>query len=188
MEQQLNQVEQQMAQLVITAPVTGRLISRAIHNSLGKLVKVGQPFAEIAAVEGLEIHCSIAQADADVYRKHIGDKAKIDLTGNPKLMGTLTDVRPRGSDSLSNPCLAAKFGGPIAVQMTNTVTDKQNPLKTIDPRFEARLSIDPSVAESLVPGQLCRVGLVNRQMSIAGMLDRWKNAFIEWMKPEESKS
>ncbi len=186
--QQLEQTEQQLAQLVITAPESGRLSSRTLHNSIGKFVKVGQPLADIAAVEAIEVHCSIAQADVEAYRQHIGEKTEIYLANHQKLTGTLTQVRPRGSDTLENPSLAAKYGGPITVHLTSGGTDKQNPLKTETPRFEARLAIDDLLDGSLTAGQICRVGLTNRKMSIAEMLNRWKDSLVDWIKPDEPKT
>ena len=186
--QQLEQVEMQLAQLLITAPESGRLISRTLHNSIGKLIKVGQPLAEIATSKAIEIHCSVAQTDVEAYRKRIGEKAEIYLENHLTLVGTLTEVRPRGSDSLDNPSLAAKYGGPVAVHVTSGGTDKQNSLKTDSARFEARLSIDVELESRLTAGQICRVGLMNQQMSIAGILDRWKDSLIEWLKPDEPKT
>ncbi len=187
--QQLEQIEQQLAQLVITAPESGRLSSRTLHNSIGKLVKVGQPLADIAAIEAIEVNCSIAQADVETYRQHVGKKTEIHLANHQKLNGTLIEVRPRGSDTLENPSLAAKYGGPITVHLTSGGSDKENPLKTEAPRFEARLSIDTDdLASSLTAGQICRVGLTNRKISIAEMLDRWKDSLIDWMMPDEPKT
>ncbi len=187
--QQLEQSEQKLAQLVITAPGSGRLVSRTLHNSLGKLVKVGQPLADIAAVKAIEVYCSVAQADVEIYRQHVGEKAEIYLANTPKLFGTLTEVRPRGTDALENPALAAKYGGPVTVHLTSGGSDKQNPLKTESPRFEARIAIDVDTLDRpLTAGQICRIGLTSHAMTVAGMLDRWKDSLIKWIKPDEPKT
>ena len=187
-QQQLAQVELQLAQLIITAPESGRLIARTLQKRLGQFVKVGQPLATLAANQALEVHCSIDQTDVEAYRQHVGRETEIFLSNNQRLIGTLTEVRPRGSESLENPALAAKYGGPIPVHLTNNPSDKEHPLKTHAPRFEARLTFNSPLTEPLTPGQLCRVGIANRQVSIAGLLDRWKNAFVEWVKPVEAKT
>ncbi len=187
--QQLAQLETQLARLVITAPKSGRVVSRTLYNSIGKLVKVGQPLADIVAVEAIEVSCSIAQVDVETYRKHVTEKTEIYLANGQKLSGILTEVRPRGLDSLENPALAAKYAGPITVHLTSGGDDKKNPLKTETPRFEARMSINLKAANMpLTPGQICRVGLTNQKMTVAGLLDRWKDSLIEWLKPDEPRT
>ncbi len=187
-QQQLAQVELQLEQLIVTAPESGRLIARTLHNRLGQFVKIGQPLATIVANLAVEVHCSVDQTDVEAYRQHVGGDTEIFFSNNQRLVGTLNEVRPRGSESLENPALAAKYGGPIPVHLTNNPLDKENSLKTHAPRFEARLTFNSPLTEALTPGQLCRVGIANRQLSIAGLLDRWKNAFVEWVKPAEAKT
>jgi putative peptide zinc metalloprotease protein len=184
--QQLEQSENQLAQMLITAPKSGRVVSRTLFNSIGKLVKEGQPLADIASIEAIEVLCSIAQADVESYRQNVGEKTEIFLANRRKLSGTLTEVRPRGSDSLENPALAAKYGGPVTVHFTSGSDEKQNPLKTETPRFEARMAMNIEPTDGpLTAGQLCRVGLSHRKMTVAGMLDRWKDSLIQWLKPDE---
>ena len=188
MQKQLQQIEEQLAQLIVVAPQSGRLIARTLHNTIGQLIKAGQPLAVLVQDQAIEVHCSIFQNDVEAYRQQLGHSAEVYLSNSKKLRGTVTDVRPRGSDTLENPALAARYGGPISVHMTSKTNENESSLITETPRFEARLSIEGDAANSLTPGQLCRVGLVERQMSIAGILARWKNAFIEWVKPDQAKS
>lgn|GEM_PF-2284023 len=187
--QQLAQVKTQLEQLLIKAPKSGRLIENKLSNTLGQLAKVGQPIATIATSQALEVRCSVSQSDVEAFREHVGKTIEIYFANEQKVMGRLTEVRPRGADILDNPALAAKYGGPITVHMTTDSKEKENPLKTEVPRFEARVSIeDLTDGTSLTAGQICRVGLVDRQMSIADILSRWKNAFIEWLRPVDAKA
>jgi hypothetical protein len=47
------------------------------------------------------------------------------------------------------------------------------------------LSTFTSSAEPLTPGQLCRVELIDTQITVANAINRWVEAFIQWVKPPQ---
>jgi putative peptide zinc metalloprotease protein len=192
LEAQLALLAVQTDQMTIKAPIRGRFISRQLSRQVGQFIKAGQPLGMIAPSQEVEVSCSVSQQDIEHYRSSIGKPAFVYLQGIGKVLGEIKDVEPRGLDTLESPVLAAKHGGPIAVHYISKETDNKDPMRTNKPRFIAKIMLNPeclstftSSAEPLTPGQLCRVELIDTQITVANAINRWVEAFIQWVKPPQ---
>lgn len=186
-QEQLKQSEEKLAELTIHAPKSGRLIARQLNRLEGQFIKPGQPIATIAASSSIEINCSLAQDDVELYRRQIGQSMKVSFVGRSDLEATLTDVVPRATEVLENPSLAARYGGPIGVQLTSS-KDSKAPIKTLRPRFEAKIAVDPSIAKDLALGEICNVHPASESFTLANVIVRWKNELIHWLFPIGNES
>jgi putative peptide zinc metalloprotease protein len=186
-QEQLNQAEEKLAGLTIRAPKTGRLIARELNRFEGQFIKPGQPIANIAASSSIEIHCSLPQDDVEMYRRQIGKAMKVSVASGEEINATLKDVLPRATEVLENPALAARYGGPIGVQLTNS-SDSKAPIKTLRPRFEAKISIDPTQSKDLSLGEICNVHPASESFTLANVIGRWKTEIIHWLFPIGNES
>jgi putative peptide zinc metalloprotease protein len=184
---QLKQSEAKLAELTIRAPKSGRLIARQLSRLEGQFIKPGQPIATIAASSSIEIYCSLAQDDVELYRRQIGKNMKVSFVGRDKMDATLTEVVPRATEVLENPSLAARYGGPIGVQLTSS-NDSKSPLKTLRPRFHAKVAVDPTIVQDLSLGEICNVHPASESFTLANVLGRWKNGLIQWLFPIGNES
>ena len=190
LEAQLVQLIVQSDQMIIKAPVQGRFIARQLSRQVGQFIKAGQALGMIVPSKEVEVSCTISQEDIEQYRSSIGKSVFIYLQGVGKVHGVIQEVEPRGLDTLESPILAAKHGGPIAVHYISKETDNKDPMRTNKPRFIAKIVIDPvslaaSSTQPLIPGQLCRVELIDSQITLANAVNRWVDAFIKWVKPPQ---
>ncbi len=181
-QEQLKQAEEKLAGLTIRAPKTGRLVARELNRFEGQFIKPGQPIATLAVSSSIEIRCSLPQDDVEMYRRQIGKAMSVTIAAGGKINATLKEVLPRASDVLDNPVLAARYGGPIGVQVSNS-SDSKSPIKTLRPRFEAKMSIDPTQAKSLSLGEICNVHPASESFTLANVIGRWKNELVHWLFP-----
>jgi putative peptide zinc metalloprotease protein len=189
-QEQSAQLEIQSAQMIIKAPIQGRFISRQLSRQVGQFTKAGQALGMIVPSTEVEVSCTVSQEDIQQYRSSIGDPVIIHLEGIGKVRGEIREIEPRGLDTLESPILAAKHGGPIAVHYISKETDNKDPMRTNKPRFIAKVIIDPislsaATTEPLVAGQLCRVELIESQITLSNAINRWVDAFIKWVKPPQ---
>ncbi len=183
-QEQLTQAESKFDNLTIMSPQAGRLVTRELDRFVGQYLKPGQLIATVAADTTIEIRCSLAQDDVEFYRSRIGKKMRVHVPGSGELEAELVEVRPRGSETLENPALAARYGGPIGVQLNSAPsTDEKSPIKTLQPRFEAKLSIDQSLATSFALGQICHIRPADDAFTFANILTRWKDSLLNWVFP-----
>ncbi|MCY2975248.1 MAG: HlyD family efflux transporter periplasmic adaptor subunit [Planctomycetota bacterium] len=190
LQEQSAQLEIQSAQMIIKAPIQGRFISRQLSRQVGQFMRAGQALGMIVPSKEVEVSCTVSQEDIEQYRSSIGDPVIIHLEGVGQVLGEIREVEPRGLDTLESPILAAKHGGPIAVHYISKETDNKDPMRTNKPRFIAKVVIDPTslsaaTMKPLVAGQLCRVELIESQITLANAINRWVDAFIKWVKPPQ---
>ena len=193
LEAQLEQLNLQSAQTTVKAPVAGRFKARQLSRQVGQFVKTGQVLGIIVPSEDLEASCSISQEDVEKYRESIDQPVFIYLANVGKIKGRVKSVEPRGCDTLESPILAAKYGGPIPVHFVTQDSESKDTLRTNNPRFVATISIDHAesnnrLTQLLSPGQLCRVCLIDTQITVANAVNRWVKAFVNWVKPPQVDS
>jgi hypothetical protein len=160
------------------------LIGRELDRYVGQFLKPGQPIATVAASTSVEVRCSLAQNDFEFYRRQIDKRMKVSIPGRGIVEATLIEVRPRGTETLENPALAALYGGPIGVHFDSKgKAEDKSGLKTLKPRFEAKLAIDQETARALTLGQTCYVSPAEESLTFAHVLGRWKDSILEWLFP-----
>jgi putative peptide zinc metalloprotease protein len=184
--EQYTQVDHKVQQLIVTAPHSGRLLARGLDRMLGQCLKTGQVAATVAAKTELQVSCSLPQTEVDYYRHHLGESMTVSLEGQAPIRARLTEVRPRGSDILDNPILAARYGGPIGVELNAEAEDEQTTIKTFKPRFQAKLTLETPLPEDCLVGQRCTARLWDSRITIGNVLHRWSDSLWEWLFPSDT--
>ena len=110
----------------------------------------------------------------------------VSLEGQAPIRARLTEVRPRGSDILDNPILAARYGGPIGVELNAEAEDEQTTIKTFKPRFQAKLTLETPLPEDCLVGQRCTARLWDSRITIGNVLYRWSDSLWEWLFPSDT--
>jgi putative peptide zinc metalloprotease protein len=180
------QVDHKLQQLIVTAPHSGRLLARGLDRLLGQCLKTGQVAATIAGQTDVQVSCSLPQTEVDYYRHHLGESMAVSLEGRAPIRARLTEVRPRGSDILDNPILAARYGGPIGVELNAEADNEQTTIKTLKPRFQARLILETPLAEDCLVGQRCTARLWDSRITIGNVLYRWSDSLWQWLFPSDT--
>ncbi len=179
-------LEKQCEGLNVFSPTAGQLVQNDLIRSVGLFVSAGAPLAMIAQPEHYELVASVDQHDVETMRAAVGQRIEARVHGGPAFEGVIEKVEPRASDTLSEPTLAAVYGGPIAVQMEKS-QDGQELLKTSKPRFEMKVSLESSLAAKLIPGQMVWIKLPGHRATLLDALHRWAsekwNTILQQSKP-----
>lgn len=170
----VEQLRREVAGLQILADRSG-LFFTSVRRQAGAFVKAGTLLGQIADSRDLEAVASVEQTDAQVVRHQSDIPVTLYLDSGRHLSGRTHGNLSRGSDIIENIALAAKYGGPIPVQLQAHAQDG-NQLVAPSPRFEVRIQIAPQDADRLNVGQLCRVRLSNHPTSFWDAAGRWLKA------------
>ncbi len=172
LKEQLAQLEANVSELHVRAEVAGTVLANDLNRQLGRHFKPGEPLTMIAQPDKLEIKLSASQADHQSMRNCEGRMVRITSSANKRYSGSVEMVDMRGSDKLSEPSLAATYGGPITVALGSKQTDEGG-FKLPTPRFEVRIKMDANDAPGLVTGQLAWARIPDSATSIFGLFQRW---------------
>lgn len=187
LKEQLTQLEQDAGELVIRASVSGTILANDLKRQIGRHFKPGEPLVMIAQPNDLAINLSVSQQDHAALKNCNGRSVQITGSGNCKYVGVIDEIDWRGSDILTEPSLAARYGGPITVEISANETDKGG-FKLPSPRFEVRVRMSPETSKSLVPGQLAWARIPDSSTSLFGLFQRWMNKKWENAKLENNAS
>ncbi len=124
-----------------------------MSRQIGRHFKPGEPLLLIADPTRWDVKLSASQQEQVALRQHVGEVIRFTSNGATRYSARIDSVESRGSDLLTQPALAATYGGPITVAVTANAKD-QNGIKLPDPRFEVRLTVEDDQQRPLVPGQL----------------------------------
>ncbi len=179
---QVADLQTQVEGLTPLAPNRGRFVSRNFEHQVGRFIKSGDSIGMIVLPDRLEIQCSISQLDVPIYRSQIDQPVWIRSESGRKYKGILKEVKPRYEETLEQPSLAAKYGGPLAVRFSSR-EDSKEPLKAIKPRNQAVVEPDERACRELRPGEICTIELVSDRASIFGLISRTFWSRIESLFP-----
>ena len=185
LKEQLAQVQVNVSELSVRAEVAGTVLANDLKRQLGRHFKPGEPLTMIAQPDMLEIKLSASQADHLSLRNSEGRTVRITSSANKSYSGSVEKVDMRGSDKLSEPSLAATYGGPITVAIGSKQTDDGG-FKLPTPRFEVRIKIDANDSPGLVPGQLAWARIPDSATSVIGLFQRWLSKKWEDTKLENA--
>ena len=169
--ERLTELQNQRDKLTIKAPVNGRVNRRSIENLIGSYVKKGELLASIADQQHKEIVASISQHDLQTINNAKGKPVKLVFPNTPVIEGQIANVNPRATDIPIHKSLCATVGGSLPVRLVsnqkNENETEHSEYRLLTPRFDATISIDASVGDSLNCGQRGTAMLKARQTSLA---------------------
>ncbi len=146
-------------QLLIRAPVAGRVMGRQLDGLLGRFVRRGSDLLTVANDSDKRISISIRQDDSELFASRLGSPVTIQtyVGGFP---GRLVQVSPKAGRQISHAALAATMGGPLAVRpVLDTPSpdgespEPQNTAEYAVPRVEGRVEFQGEVPAGVMAGQ-----------------------------------
>jgi putative peptide zinc metalloprotease protein len=160
--------------LEIRAPHAGMVILSNSERPLGRFVSIGQQIAMVVEPGALEIRALASQRDATAFLVSQDKQLKIRGTTGRTARAQLISVDCRGSDVCPEPALAARYGGPLAVEL-GPAEQGSPQLKLGEARFELIAAVTAPSGQEWVPGQLVSVTLLGSPQRLGSAL--WDAAY-----------
>ena len=153
LEKQLKEKSKMAESLEIRAPFDGFVFQRQLHNMHGQFVERGNPILNVAQHRSKEVIVSIDQRDLDSVKENQGQEIRVMISGMPVFKSRFTRVNPRATTNPTHPSLCAFAGGPLPVKGAASESEDGPAFELLSPRFNAELSLDDDVSQSLQSGQ-----------------------------------
>lgn len=174
----LNELNQQAAALIVTAPSDGMVLSGKTEDLLGRWVTSGTELVVLGDDALRTIRFVVSQAYIEDVRQAATKPISIHIWGfdGDDASGTIKSIAPRGSVELKDSALATLAGGPLAVEASsqNDSHSKQNAeqrWQLLEPHFTG--FVQPSKQLNLQDhgiGQRGYIELVTRRQNIGQAL------------------
>ena len=180
LQQRIAERRQQLSQSTVLAPASGRIVTREVDVLLGQFVNEGDELFAIGGEEQKELEVSIEQSDVKQFLQQQGQQVDVLLktVGSQPFRCVLANVDPRASRQLPHPALAASNDGPLAVQpLEDGENDEQWQL--VEPRFVAKLPLDPQQSAKLRAGQQTTVRLQTSRGTIGSYFYRGVTGWVD---------
>ncbi len=171
LEDQLNQLEQNIADLEVRATADGVVVHSDLAKQIGRFFRPGEPLLVIADPGRLEVKLMAGQAEQELLSRAVGRPLQLIGLNSQRYTGMVSEVDVRGSDKLDEPTLSANYGGPITVKVNHT-GDTGKGMVLPAPRFEVTVRV-PDAVGRFVPGQLAWACLPSSSKTVAGMFHKW---------------
>ncbi|MBB3207901.1 hypothetical protein FHS27_003728 [Rhodopirellula rubra] len=161
----LVELDEQVASLKVKATRDGEILTPLIHQLNDQFVSVGDELTRIGNRSHKELLLSIGEEEMNAYREAFVKQQplRVCFRGGQWLDIIPTEMRPRGSVTVSHPALAASAGGPVPV-VPNTAARQGAPtVEWISPRFEAIIELPPSKADAVRCGEVGYLALQDKR-------------------------
>ncbi len=185
LEDQLKQLEQNIANLEVRATADGIVVHSDLSKQIGRFFRPGEPLLVIADPGRLEVKLMAGQAEQDLLSRTVGRQLRLIGLNSQRYSGLVSEVDVRGTDKLDEPALSANYGGPITVKLNHT-GDAAKGMVLAAPRFEVTVQV-PDAKGRFVPGQLAWGYLPLSNKTVAGMFHKWLLQKWEAVKLENPK-
>ena len=182
LETQLSEKQAQRDALVICSPIAGRVFQRNLSDLSGSFINRGDAVMSVAAQDTKELVVSVDQRDLESIKSNVGQDVRVLLPGRPVFISSIERVDPRATDQTTEPRLCANSGGPLPVKPNPNATpgdDSGSSFVLLSPRFDAYVSLDPSIGSQIHAGQRCQVFFSATEQSLGSYLFL---ATSEWLK------
>lgn len=181
-QRQLAELDRQIESLGVRASRDGVICSSGLDDLAGRFVKKGQVIAVIAEEVEKELVTSIAPGDVDAYLHlvKVSGMGSVRLRGGEWIEATLRQPKPRFSDIIPHPALAASHGGPLAIREAK----KEEPhaeLRTTYPRCRGVCELTKETSAKVRSGQQ-GVLFVGDTRSLWARVGDW---VMRWMASDE---
>ena len=175
---------QQTSELIVRAPVAGRVMSRSLIWAEGTYAQPGTELVAIGNDTRKELRVSIAQDDArwlesSVKASNAGAAVDVRLRSIGLVKGTVRRILPGATRTPLHESLTAPAGGPLAVK-ANSNSDSRADFVLTEPRVTAIIDLAPDVAERTPAGTFGHVWLETESSpTIAEAVTRIATRWIE---------
>jgi putative peptide zinc metalloprotease protein len=168
-------LKDQLENLVVRAPVSGRWISNDLHEVMNSVVPRGQTLGMVRGEEGYVFTAVVHQRDAG--RLSLAD-CELMIRGQegPTLMLKGLDAIPAGQSDLPSAALGVAGGGSMGV----AVNDRAGNQST-EPYFQVRGSIE--IADGVIP-QHGQRGVARFPLPKTPLLSQWSHAARQFFQRE----
>jgi hypothetical protein len=139
--------------LMLTAPSSGRVAGRNLHELPGLFMKEGTELFTIGLEEAKELQLSIAQADIDAFQANLNAAVHIRLPGHDVIIGKVDRLQPKASIEPGSDSLVAPNGGLLPVRVRESKDDDKNVYELIEPCFTGYVSLPKDAARSIPTGR-----------------------------------
>ena len=169
---QIEEIQGQIAQQTLRAPIDGVVYQRGLKNLKESFVHQGDPILRIANPSAKELLVSLDQNQIKTFRANMDSPIRVAFAGLPLMTTAMTTVEPRASDSLAHPSMGANAGGPLQVRpfQEDSTSSSESGFRLIKPRFTAKLQLADDSANELWSGQLGTAFVKGQDHSFGGYL------------------
>ncbi len=173
--QKLHQAQRDIDNLLVRAPLAGRMIDCDTVERSGRFVKEGERVATVTSGDWIVRSLATAEGLADT-KPQVGQKVRVRLLGDAaeEFSGTVTDVAVTGSDRISSASLTQLGGGTIAVT-PETMTAGE-------PFFEITIELNDAGSGTVWHGMTALVSFEARPQTIGVRLYRSALRFINKLR------
>ena len=153
------QLEARISELEVRAPCGGMVLLSGIDRAAGRFVKPGAPLCMLVSPDRLEIVASASQRDAIQFGQNCEGQVSVVAVAGSRCVGKLVSVDTRGSDVCEQQALAARYGGPLDVELSHEAQGETQ-LKFPQPRFEIKADLPGGdQTNGWMPGQMVWIRL-----------------------------
>ena len=162
-ESQRDELFDQLDQLVVRAPRSGRFSRRGLDALLDTYLELGAEIGVIGDEGRKEIQLSLSEDDYDAFTRRGGASVTVNVPRQPLWRDMIDVIQPRATLQPPHPALIASNGGPLAVRAEPPESLREGrpapPEPTLlAPRFLGRIRLDRVTSERLHAGQTAEIG------------------------------
>lgn len=179
----------QLEQMLVRAPVDGRVAARELQQKQGRFVEKGDSIVRIGDERRKEIIISLSMDHVESTRDLVGQQVPVEIGSRRKLHATITRVDPIASTSLIDKRFSATHGGPVAVKQAQSEQDQQGDesekFEFTDARVKVIASLDATAASQLKAGEAGYAVLQSSSLSLGQYIVR---SISDWLEQQVSKA
>lgn len=184
LESQREELLDQLDQLVVRAPRSGRFARRGLDSLLDTFIDQGAEIGVIGDERRKEIQLSLSEDDYEAFTRRGGAPVLVNVPRQPLWRDSIDIIQPRATLQPPHPALIASNGGPLAVKAEPPEVSRNGrnapPEPTLlAPRFLGRIQLDRVTSERLHAGQTAEIGFRPCDRSIGEHL---YYSLAEWLR------
>jgi putative peptide zinc metalloprotease protein len=157
-----DELARQVRDLVVTAPVGGRIVGRNLDEWLDRHVETGTELFRIGDESAKEVMVAIAQDDVELFQAGETGPLRVHFAvgSAASLVATGISIEPRATSRAPHEALSSRLDGPLAVIVTDdAATDRTPADELLDPCFKASAVLTSEHSRRLRAGQRATVEL-----------------------------
>ena len=153
---------------VITAPESGRLLSRNVAEWHGRWVAAGTELAQLGDHETRTVKFQFPQTEIKTIRRQINSPMNIHVWGSPGVLAApIQMIPPRATVAVAQPRLTALANGPLPIKPASpsiaSTDESQQQWELLEPHFTASLDVSTGQLAHLGIGQTAVVEFTTRR-------------------------
>jgi multidrug resistance efflux pump len=125
----------QLEQLLVRAPLPGRVMARHLELKRGTFLAEGDELLTVADDQRRELQIAIPHEDVEHVVRWVGYDVPVRLPSRGRFIGRLTRISPRAVTTPIHSGLCAPNGGPLAVAPETDRSDEHAPYRLTEPHF-----------------------------------------------------